>query len=98
MSSRDVLELQKLYVWLEKSEVALGFALLPRASGEAGPGRPAGTGAVAWDTVLAVRQWPSNQFNTTRVSSRPEAQMVAENILTDSRRGKQFGQHVHILC
>ena len=68
MSSQDSLELLELHVCLERSEVALGFALLPRSSGEAGPGRPAGTGAVAWDTVLAVRQWPSNQPNTTRVS------------------------------
>lgn len=65
VSSQGDLGLQSL---VEKSGVALVFPLLPRASGEAGPGRPAGTGAVAWDTVLAVRQWPSNQLNTTRVS------------------------------
>lgn len=56
MSSQDKLELQKLHVWLDNSKVTLGFALLPQASGGARPGRPAGTGAIAWDTVLAVRQ------------------------------------------
>lgn len=73
MSSQDSLELQELHVCVENSEVALGFPLLQRASGEAGPGRPAtGTGAVAWDRLLAVRQWHSNQANTTRVSATPE--------------------------
>jgi len=36
VSSQGGLELQTLYVWLEKGEVALGFPLLPLASGEAG--------------------------------------------------------------
>lgn len=48
--------------------MALGCALLPGASGEGGPGRPEGRGAVAWDTIPAARQWPSNQSSATRVS------------------------------
>lgn len=59
---------------LEESEVALGLLLLPRASGEAAPGSPGGTEAIAWDTVLAAKLWPSNKPNTTRVSPRPDAQ------------------------
>lgn len=60
-------------VCLEWSEVASGFPVLPRALGEAAPGRPAGTETIAWDTVLAARLWPSNKPNTTRVSPRPDA-------------------------
>lgn len=35
--------------------VAVGFVFPAGASGEAGPGRPAGTAAGAWDIVLALR-------------------------------------------
>lgn len=63
--------------------MASGFARLPWASGEAGPGRPVGKGTVPWDRVLAVRQWPSNQSNTTRVSSIPKAPVATENSLNN---------------
>lgn len=64
----DGLKLHKLHVWGKETELALGTALLPGASGEGGPGRPEGTGAVEWDTIPAARQWPSNHSSATRVS------------------------------
>lgn len=67
-SRRDGPELHKLHVWWKNTEVALGFALLPGASGEGGPGRPEGTSAVAWDTAPAARQWPIDQTSTAPVS------------------------------